>query len=95
MTCKGNKLIFSGGKVAIKGKGLVDDEPMEVTFKLDPSKKPKAIDITEMGETVPGIYSIEGDTLKIYFCNSRGGERPTELKDGQNVNSYVLQRTKS
>ena len=36
--------------------------------KLDPSKKPKAIDITQLsgkGETIPGIYSIDGDTLKI------------------------------
>jgi uncharacterized protein (TIGR03067 family) len=84
---KGNKLTFIGF-----GKGIAS----EATIKLDPSKKPKAIDLAVGGGTEPqlGIYSIEGDTLKMYFCNSMGGERPTEFKDGQNVSSFMLKREK-
>jgi len=92
---KGFKIIIKGNKLTWIGfgKGIAN---AEATIKLDPSKKPKAIDLTgpEMEPSL-GIYSIEGDTLKIYVKNSIGDtERPTEFKDGQNVSSFVLNREK-
>jgi uncharacterized protein (TIGR03067 family) len=73
---------------------------VESTIKLDPSKKLKAIDITPLsghdkGLLYLGIYSIEGDTLKIYVKNAGGDtERPNEFKAVRNVNLLVLQREK-
>jgi uncharacterized protein (TIGR03067 family) len=58
-------------------------------YTLDPSKKPKEIDIApEKGETGPGIYSLEGDVLKMCFAGPYGGPRPTELaadEAGKNI----------
>jgi uncharacterized protein (TIGR03067 family) len=53
------------------------------TFKLDPTKRPKTIDITftegkHKGKTVPGIYEIESDAFRV--CIARDGdERPAEF----------------
>jgi len=74
-----------GGKE--KGKGG--------TFKLDPSKKPKEIDLIDDKETVKGIYSLDGDTLK--FCLAKGGnDRPTDFttKKGDGRGLFVLKRDK-
>ncbi len=48
------------------------------TVKLDPSKKPKQIDLELSDRTLKGIYEIDGDTLKIGYV-LEGDERPTEL----------------
>ena len=79
-----HRLILSGGEFAIK-KG--DQILYKGKFKIDPSKKPKAIDmeITESaeedhdGKTALGIYALEGDTLK--WCVNEPGEteRPKEF----------------
>jgi uncharacterized protein (TIGR03067 family) len=66
------------------------------TFELDASSKPKTIDITvEFGDqkaTLKGIYTLDGDELKICF----GQERPKEFpKDaGAGTILYVLKRDK-
>jgi uncharacterized protein (TIGR03067 family) len=72
-------------------------ESFDVEYKVDPAKKPKAIDIkNEKGDkTSPGIYSLDGDTLKI--CTDKpGAERPTEFatKPGTELNVIVLKRVK-
>ncbi|OWK45475.1 hypothetical protein FRUB_01806 [Fimbriiglobus ruber] len=56
-----------------------------VTFKVDPSREPKWINLTITiadsdfkGKTQPGIYKIDGETLT--FCVADiGAERPTEF----------------
>jgi uncharacterized protein (TIGR03067 family) len=50
----------------------------EATVKLDPTNKPKAIDVTftageKKGKTVLGIYEIEPDTFRV--CVARPGDR--------------------
>ena len=50
---------------------------------LDPSRKPKAINTWDQDgpyddQTVPGIYELDGDTLKVCFARP-GQERPKEF----------------
>lgn len=56
------------------------------TFKLDPTKDPKTIDITfppeagvKKSQVILGIYEIKGDTLKICY-GSEDTARPNEFK---------------
>jgi uncharacterized protein (TIGR03067 family) len=69
------------------------------TFKVDIAKKPKQLDIhftegPEKGNTIKGIYEIEGDTYKV--CIAMGDkERPTEFTSKGGYGLEVLKREKS
>ena len=72
-TFKGGKVIFaqrdaSGGE----GKGP------ETLVKLDPSRDPKEIDIGDKGD-IKGIYSVEGDTLKVMHVIAKRGQPVPKL----------------
>jgi uncharacterized protein (TIGR03067 family) len=68
--------VKKGDEVRIKG-----------TFKLDPSKTPKAIDMTvtegrrdeDKGKELHGIYELGKDTLKWCTSEPGGKERPKEF----------------
>jgi uncharacterized protein (TIGR03067 family) len=72
----------------------------EATVKLDPTKKPRTIEIAftegdHKGITVLGIYEIEGDTFRV--CIARpGDERPAEFsaKAGSGRTFVVYKREK-
>ena len=53
------------------------------TYKLDPSKKPMGIMMTNVkpseGMKAKGLIEVEGDTLKLIYALP-GGEMPTEFK---------------
>jgi uncharacterized protein (TIGR03067 family) len=53
------------------------------TFKLDPSRSPKAVDVTtEDGTTFRGVYELKGDVFR--WCLARRGDpRPTALDSEQ------------
>lgn len=75
-----NKIRATAGQlIATKG-GKAD--PLDYT--LDPSKEPPAIDLKApggKGETMYGIYKLDGDTLTICAVgSSRPADRPTEFK---------------
>jgi uncharacterized protein (TIGR03067 family) len=70
------------------------------TFKVDPTKKPKTIDITMKegpmkDKTMLGIYELDADTYKL--CGDmQGKSRPTEfaVKPGSGFVLEVLKREK-
>jgi RNA polymerase sigma factor (sigma-70 family) len=69
LTIQGNTILHEGGQHDLK-----------VTFRLDVSQTPRAIDMQAMGyhtEKYPSIYALDGDTLTI--CRPDSEERPTEL----------------
>jgi uncharacterized protein (TIGR03067 family) len=72
----------------------------EANVKLDPTKKPKRIDVSftegmHKGQTVLGIYEIESDAFRV--CIARvGDERPAEFsaKAGSGRTLVVYKREK-
>jgi uncharacterized protein (TIGR03067 family) len=83
-------LTFEGDKHTVK-KG---SEVIQAgTQKLDPSKSPKAIDVTITegpfkGMVMLGIYEFDGDTLKVCF-DPQGKTRPTEFKSPAGSGNFV------
>src|SRR5262249_30589513 len=53
---KERKLTFAGNKMKMKNK----DEERAFTFKLNPDKKPKEMDVDMEGQTGMGIYQLDG-----------------------------------
>lgn len=91
-TLKDASVVFAGDKVTIS----IDGDKVEREFKLDPTKKPKAIDIGKG----PGIYHLDGDNLKLCW-DAMGEKRPEEFSiKGSNRGSsdfrlLVLKREKT
>lgn len=89
-TVKGDKItITRGGEELYRG-----------TFKLDPTKKPKTIDVhvetgPAKGMTRVGIYELDGDTMKICVAQPEA-PRPTEFtgKAGSNQTCSVWKKEK-
>jgi uncharacterized protein (TIGR03067 family) len=88
-------LVIDGNKMKITMTANGKEQTVEMTFKLDPSKKPGAIDVDIDGKPGLGIYSLDGDTLKI--CHGEGDDpRPTEFasKEGTRSALIVFKRVK-
>jgi uncharacterized protein (TIGR03067 family) len=87
---KGLVLTFERDKHTVK----FGNEVIQVgTQKLDPSKSPKAIDVTmtegpNKGAVMLGIYEFDGDTLKVCF-DPQGKKRPTEFKTAPGSENFV------
>jgi uncharacterized protein (TIGR03067 family) len=84
---KGDKITFNYGEL---------QKAAACTFKVDSSKTPKTVDITPAGEekSMPGIYELTGDTLKLCWReNLQGGERPVRFTgEGTAMRLAVLKR---
>jgi uncharacterized protein (TIGR03067 family) len=83
-----------GMRWAVKGNVITGSQPGvsgKMSFKLDPKKTPKEIDITSLdgnlkGTTAPGIYEIEGQTLRVCFGEKvRPKTFTTEAGDGRTM----------
>lgn len=90
---KGITVTFEGDKYTVK-KG--DDVIQAATLKLDPSKSPKAFDVTvaegpNKGMVMLGIYEISGDTLKVCF-DPEGKKRPTQFKSESGSQTLVVHK---
>jgi uncharacterized protein (TIGR03067 family) len=73
-------LVVADGEYTV----TVGKQPDRGTIKLDPTTKPKSLDITgtegpNKGNTILAIYEISDDTLRVCYDLS-GKERPTEFK---------------
>jgi uncharacterized protein (TIGR03067 family) len=78
---KGTKFVLKGDKYSYT---VGDTYQEEGTLKVDPTKKPKTIDVTiaegdDKGETQLGIYELDKDTLKL--CFAPPGKDKTRPKD--------------
>ena len=87
------KVVFDGNTITITD----SNKEEKATYKLDPDKKPRTIDITpeKDKEKVAGIYELKGDDLKICF-GKPGEERPTAFgpKGVKGQTLIVLKREK-
>ena len=93
---KGSTLTIKDGIFTVKE----GDTIYKGTFKVDPTKKPKEIDVIftegpDKGETMMGIYEIDGDTYRPCFAIG-GKDRPKELasKKGSGIILQVLKKQK-
>ena len=66
---------FSDGKYTLTP---ASGEVFRGSVTLDPSKKPKQIDLDLSDRTLKGIYELDGDTLRISYA-LEGDQRPTQL----------------
>ena len=94
---KGVKFTVKDDKLTMEGL----DGKREFAIKLDPSGKPKAIDLTPLdgafkGKTTQGIYSLDGDALKLCMGNKDVKARPKEFKAGGDgdLMVFTLKRAK-
>ncbi len=76
-------LVFHGNTFTMRRGDMV---MLKGTYKIDPAKKPREIDLTVTegpdvmkGKTSPGVYELEGDTLKWASGTPGGTERPKEF----------------
>ncbi len=90
-------------KLTIKGdRYMVDlgERKFEATVKIDPTKKPKTIDVTmeQDGQkaVTHGIYEVTKDTFKICRTMEAGADRPKEFatKEGSGTAMAVYKREK-
>jgi uncharacterized protein (TIGR03067 family) len=93
-TLKDARITFKDGKVELK---TGDGEKLTGTYKIDPSAKPKAVDITlKVGDfpiTKKGLYSLDKDRLTICLAIDRDAERPGK-QDGVKCSLWKLKRAK-
>ena len=71
-------------------------QPEQGTFRLDPAPSPKAIDlIGPNGKIRPGIYELDGPTLKIYLWTGPPiARRPASFAaSGKDYTTYVFRRS--
>jgi uncharacterized protein (TIGR03067 family) len=84
------KLVIGDGKYTVTVGKTLD----RGTVKQDPSKKPKALDVTgtegpNKGKTFLAIYEKTDDTLRICYDLS-GKARPTEFKTTKDTQLFLV-----
>ena len=91
------ELVIDGDKITVKNEGK---EVEQESFVLDPTKKPKNIEVTtltgdEKNKKRLGIYELDGDNLKICI-DEKGETRPAEFKtkEGGSQILVTLKRAK-
>lgn len=85
------RMIFKDGKLTMSANGQREEQG---TYKLNPTAKIKEIDLTSDREMMPGIYELDGDTLRLAVPEEPKQGRPTEMKSGKTVAVVTLKREK-
>jgi predicted RecB family nuclease len=85
-------LIFKGDTVSIDGDWPDQSDELKGRCQLNPKRKPKIINFVLLdtafplrewkGRTTPGIYELEGDSLRLCLPESRDERRPTGFEPG-------------
>jgi uncharacterized protein (TIGR03067 family) len=88
--CKTIKLVVKDDKYTV----TVGKEVDQGSVKLNPSAKPKEIDITgtdgpNKGRTILAIYERDGDTLRVCY-DLTGKSRPTEFKTKAGTQLFLV-----
>ncbi len=61
---------------------------------MDPTSNPKTFDLAMSARTVEGVYSLDGDTLRLCYDVGHEAKRPTGLKTEKGSQFLiVLKRT--
>jgi uncharacterized protein (TIGR03067 family) len=86
------RLIVKGTKYIVF---FGEQQVTQGTLKLDPTAKPKTIDAVAddgptKGEAMPGIYELEGDSMRVVFAQP-GEPRPTEFRTRAGTNQIMIQ----
>jgi uncharacterized protein (TIGR03067 family) len=92
---KEHLLVFEKDTFTVK-KG--DEVIIKGTFQLDPSQKPKAIDMTiteakkdgDTGKEVHGIYELDKGTLRWCTAEPGGTDRPKEFATQEGTRHMLL-----
>ena len=76
-----------------------DEVLFDSTYRLDPGHKPARIDMigTEgdaAGKPAPGIYALDGDTLKICYTMP-GGKRPERFESAAGSGVFLVVWTRA
>jgi uncharacterized protein (TIGR03067 family) len=90
---------ISGDKITV----LEDRLSVKGTVTLDSKKSPKTIEVEAKGDegrinfVLIGIYSLDGDVLKVCYTSTKDAKRPKEFKTnpGSEQVLLVLKRQKS
>jgi uncharacterized protein (TIGR03067 family) len=91
---KGTELTFAGSNITVKLKKGEEQKIDKRTYRIDPAKKPKTIDIRpdDINPT-RGIYELDGDTLRLGLGEGFGNVRPTAFTD-EKATILTLKRKK-
>jgi len=93
------RLEFKGDKLTITIKDAPKGEgPIVGTYTIDPQKSPATMDITLEANgkkfTVPAIYELKGDSLKLCHAVDEGGARPQAFESTPKNVLAILKRQK-
>jgi RNA polymerase sigma factor (sigma-70 family) len=70
------RMTFAGGRWSLSSE---QGEALSAVYRRDPTKEPKEVDLVmQRGQLWPGIYAIEGDTLRLCY-NTGDNIRPTSF----------------
>jgi uncharacterized protein (TIGR03067 family) len=83
---KGYRLTFADGNVTVQFAG----ETKQGKFKVDPAARPRTMDLDLDGGAGVGIYSLEGDTLKLCFTESGKEDRPGKFSTDEKSRCVLL-----